>query len=226
MRGEDPNSKVRRVWDTYAPRYDRAIRSSERLWFGRDCREWICSRAAGDVLEVAVGTGQNLPYYPAGIRFTGIDLSPKMLAFARRRADELGLAADLREADAQALPYADESFDAVVCALSLCTIPDNRAAIAEMRRVLRPGGVLLLLDHVAGTSWPIRAVQFAIERITIRTAGEHQTRRQLPLVEAAGLSIEQTRRRRAGTVEWVAARKPSGLSGPSGPSHTERSGVG
>jgi ubiquinone/menaquinone biosynthesis C-methylase UbiE len=127
MTGATANEQARRLWERYAPRYDRQIRVSERLLFPGG-RSWACSQVAGDVLEVAVGTGLNLPCYPAGIKLTGIDLSPAMLAIARDRAGTLGLAADLREASADALPFPDASFDTVVCTVSLCNIPDDRAA--------------------------------------------------------------------------------------------------
>jgi hypothetical protein len=77
-----------------------------------------------------------------------------------------------------------------------------------MKRVLVPGGRLLLLDHVASTWPPIRAAQWLLERLTIRTAGEHFTRRQLPLVTAAGFDLVEVERRKAGTIERVHARKP------------------
>lgn len=204
---EDPNAKALRVWEKMAPRYDKDIRFWEKIQFGGG-REWIGSRAHGRVLEVAVGTGRNFDFYPPEVTITGIELSPSMLAIAKQHAADLGLEADLREGDAQALPFDDSSFDTVVCTLSLCTIPDPAAAIAEMKRVLRPGGSLLLLDHIASTWWPILAIQRLIERFTSRSASEYMTRRQLPLVAAAGFEIVQTERLKAGTVERVAARKP------------------
>lgn len=204
----DETARVRQAWDRAAPGYDRQIAFLERTMFGGG-REWLGARAAGRVLEVAVGTGLNLPHYPPGVTVTGVELSPAMLAVARRRAAGLGLGVELREGDAQALPFGDARFDTVVCALSLCTIPDPRAAVAEMRRVLVPGGRLLLLDHVRSTWPPIHAAQWLLERITIRTAGEHFTRRQLPLVQAAGFEIVEVERRKAGTVERVFARKPA-----------------
>jgi ubiquinone/menaquinone biosynthesis C-methylase UbiE len=205
---QDQTAKVRRVWEKGAPDYDKQIAFFEKIWFGGG-RQWLGARARGRVLEVAIGTGLNLPFYPADTTIAGIDLSPAMLAIARQRAADLGVHVDLHTGDAQALPFDDATFDTVVCALSLCTIPDPASAIGEMRRVLVPGGRLLLLDHIGSTWPPIRAGQWLLEQVTIRAAGEHFTRRQLPLVRAAGLDIVEVARLKAGTVERVFARKPA-----------------
>src|SRR5829696_1609824 len=137
----EETERLKRVWEKEAPTYDRRMDFFERVLFG-DGREWVCSRASGEVLEVAVGTGRNFPFYPEGVRLTGIDLSPAMLEIARKKAGERSLDADLREGNAQELPFPDASFDVVVCTLSLCSIPDDRRAVAEMKRVLRPRGRL------------------------------------------------------------------------------------
>lgn len=204
---ETPVARQKRVWDKTAPGYDRQIAFFERNWFGGG-REWLGERARGRVLEVAVGTGRSFPYYPAGVTVTGIELSPAMLAIASQRATSLGRDVTLREADAEHLPFDDASFDTITCALALCTIPSPVAAVGEMRRVLAPGGRLLLLDHIASTWPPLYAAQWLAERITIRTAGEHFTRRQLPLVTAAGFQIAEAERLKAGTVERIHAVKP------------------
>ncbi|MFF5232417.1 class I SAM-dependent methyltransferase [Dactylosporangium sp. NPDC000521] len=204
---ETPTARQQRVWDRNAPGYDRQIGLFERIWFTGG-REWLGARAHGRVLEVAVGTGRSLPHYRPDTVLTGIELSPAMLAIAGQRAAGLGRTADLRQGDAEHLPFPDATFDTVVCALALCTIPHPAAAIAEMHRVLVPGGTLLLLDHV-GSSWPpVRAAQWLLEQLTGRTAGEYFTRRQLPLVHAAGFHVEETERRKAGTIERIHARKP------------------
>jgi ubiquinone/menaquinone biosynthesis C-methylase UbiE len=201
---ESATARQRRVWDEEAGGYDRRMAFFERHWFTGG-REWLAARARGRVLEVAVGTGLNLPHYPAGVTLTGLDLSPAMLAIARRRAAGLGLDADLREGDAEHLPFGDASFDTVVCALAMCSIPDPAAAIAEMRRVLVPGGRLLLVDHV-GSNWPpVYAAEWLLERVTSRTAGEYFTRRPLPLVRAAGFEVVETERLKVGTVERLHA---------------------
>ena len=200
------DDRWRRYWNKHSASYDRQIGFFDRHLF-RDSRAWVCSQASGRTLEVAIGTGLNLPLYPAGITLTGIDFSPAMLDIARRRAGELGAAADLREADAQALPFAGEAFDTVVCTFSLCAIPDHRRAIAEMRRVLRPGGLLLLADHVAGSARPTRAVQRLLEVVTVPLQGEHFLRRPLDQVEELGFTVERRDRFTLGLVERIAARR-------------------
>lgn len=200
--------QLRGKWNKYAARYDRDIGFFERVQFGGG-REWVCAQAKGEVLEVAVGTGRNLPFYPDGVRLTGIDFSPAMLDIARTRAGELGREIDLREGDAQALPFADASFDTVVCTLGLCGFPDERVAIAEMHRVLRPNGTLLLLDHIGSHHKLIRFGQRLLEKLTVRMLGDYQTRRPLPLVEQAGFVVQQQQRLKAGMVERLAAIKPA-----------------
>jgi ubiquinone/menaquinone biosynthesis C-methylase UbiE len=205
--GETPTERQRRVWDKSASSYDGQMDFVERL-LGRGDREWLGERATGRVLEVAIGTGRSLPFYVTATSLTGVDLSPEMLAVARRRAVDRGLPLDLLEGDAEALPVEDAAYDTVLCSLSLCTIPDPAAAIAEMKRALVPGGRLLLLDHVASSWPPVYAVQWVVERISIRVAGEHYTRRSLPLVEAAGFEIVESVRQKAGAMERIHAKKP------------------
>ncbi|MGW7535418.1 class I SAM-dependent methyltransferase [Amycolatopsis sp. NPDC054798] len=197
---------LRRTWDEAAPRYDRDIAWFERALLA-DGRAWVCGQAEGEVLEVAVGTGRNLPWYPPDVRLTGIDLSPSMLDLARRRAAETGRQATLAEADAQSLPFPDRTFDTVVCTLGLCGVPDERVALAEMHRVLRPGGQLLLLDHVGSHRRFVLAGQRLLEKLTVPRLGDYLTRRPLPLLAAAGFEVERAERSKAGIVERLAARK-------------------
>src|SRR6201986_2860465 len=152
-------------------------------------REWSCAQADGDVLEVAVGTGRNLPYYQRVQSLTGIDLSPGMVAVARPRALGLGISADLRAGNAEALEFGDATFDTVVCTISLCNIPDDRAAIREMYRVLKPGGRLGLLPHGPGAPPGLRVGQWRLEQVTGGRNGDYQPRRPLPLVEAQGFVV-------------------------------------
>jgi ubiquinone/menaquinone biosynthesis C-methylase UbiE len=203
----EETERVRALQDKEAPHYDRRMSFFERLLFAGG-REWVCSRTEGDVLEVAAGTGRNLPLYPAGIRLTTVELSPEMLEFARRRAQDLGKEVDLRLGDAQALDFSDASFDTVVITLGLCTIPDDREAVREAHRVLRPGGRLLLLEHVRSPRLPVRAVQRLLDPLAVRFAADHLVREPLDHLDAEGFEVERVERSKWGIVERVIARKP------------------
>lgn len=205
---ETPTAKQRRVWDKAAPGYDKQIAFYERIWFAGG-RQWIGDRARGRVLEAAIGTGRSLPHYRPDTVITGVDLSPSMLAVAHDRAASLGRQVDLHSGDATRLPFGEADFDTAVCVLALCSIPDPEAALAEMFRVLAPGGQLLLLDHVGSTFPPLYAGQWLVERVTRRTAGEHMTRRHAAAVQAAGFLLEETERLKLGTIERIRAIKPA-----------------
>jgi ubiquinone/menaquinone biosynthesis C-methylase UbiE len=195
-----------RYWDKKSRSYDREMRFMERILFG-DSRSWACSQANGEVLEVAVGTGLNFDAYPPEVRLTGIDLSDQMLQIARARAGELGREVELRQGDAHALPFADATFDTVVCTFGLCAIPDIDAALDEMTRVVKPGGKLILVDHVASSSRVARGVQRVLEVITVPMASEHFLRRPLANVRHRPFTIEQAERFKLGLVERVVARR-------------------
>jgi ubiquinone/menaquinone biosynthesis C-methylase UbiE len=206
MRQLRRQERLRRYWDKHAGSYDRQMGFFDRHLFAGS-RDWICSRATGRVLEVAIGTGLNLAHYPDEVQLTGLEWSPAMLDIARHRAGQVGRAVDLRQGDAQALEFPDAAFDTVVCTFSLCAIPDDQKAVAEMARVLRPGGLLLLADHVEASPGYARAAQAVIE-VSIPASGEHLRRRPVRHVQALGFTIEDHDRLKLGIVERLAARKP------------------
>jgi ubiquinone/menaquinone biosynthesis C-methylase UbiE len=204
----DENERVRRIMDKEAPRYDRQMNFFDRVLFTGG-REWICGGAEGDVLEIAVGSGRNLPVYSQGTKLTAIEFSPEMLKLARERAAGLDADMDLRPGDAQSLEFEDETFDTVVCCLALCTIPDPAKAVREAHRVLRPGGTFRALEHVRSPVLLVRGVQRAIDPLSVRFAGDHVVREPLEYLRPAGFEIEHLERSKWGIVERVVARKPA-----------------
>jgi ubiquinone/menaquinone biosynthesis C-methylase UbiE len=206
----DRATRWQQYWDRKSTTYDKEMGFCDRRIFG-DSRQWACGQAVGEVLEVAVGTGLNLPFYPDEVTVTGLDLSDRMLDIARTRAKQLARAVTLQQGDAHALSFADGSFDTVVCTFGLCAIPDHQAAIDEMVRVLRPGGRLILVDHIASSSRVARSVQWLVERVSVPLAGEHFLRRPLLQLQALGLPIEQRERFKLGLVERLIARKPASV---------------
>jgi ubiquinone/menaquinone biosynthesis C-methylase UbiE len=198
--------RVRELQDKEAPRYDRQIGVFERVLFGGG-REWVCTRAKGEVLELAAGTLRNLPHYPPGVKLTAVELSPEMAAIGRRRAEELGRSVDLRVGDVQKLDLPDESFDTVTCTLGFCTIPDTTAAASEAYRVLRPGGQLLLLEHVRSPVRAVRGVERLLEPLFVRFMADHLTREPLDYLPKVGFEIDEVQRSKWGIVERLRAHK-------------------
>jgi ubiquinone/menaquinone biosynthesis C-methylase UbiE len=198
--------RVREIFDASAAQYDKGMAFTEKLFFG-DGRAWACSQARGQVLEIAIGTGLNLPFYPADVEITGIDVSPAMLEVACRRAQSLGRRVELVIGDAQALPFPDQRFDTVVSTIALCSIPDERQAVAEAWRVLRPGGRFVALEHVRSPNIVIRGLGCLLESYTVRAQADHLLREPLETAQAAGFSIEYLKRQKLGIVERLIARK-------------------
>jgi ubiquinone/menaquinone biosynthesis C-methylase UbiE len=173
-------------------------------WLGlTEARRRLVAGLSGRVLELGTGTGLLLPLYPAGCELVAIDFDPGGLPRAQRRAPRAHLAC----ADAARLPFADGSFDAVVESLVLCSVPDPAAALAEARRVLRPGGELRLLEHVRppgpGLAWLADHLTPAWKHIA---GGCHLDRDPLPLLAPAGFALERRTTGLRGIGESIVAR--------------------
>lgn len=194
------------AWQRWASDYDARIAPVERRFLAVT-RPWVCGRAQGRTLEIAAGTGANFGHYPNDITLTATELNPEMLTKARERATRLGSDITFGIADAMALPFGDEQFDSVVCTYALCGVPELSGALREALRVLRPGGNLLLADHVDAASWPIRLLQRGLNLVTGPSQGEYWTRRPLLVLQEMGVLILDSQRRHFGVIECLHARK-------------------
>lgn len=171
-------------------------------------RRWLAARVLGATLEIGVGSWPNLRFYPADATVTGLDLRAGAVAKARRASARLGRKVTVVQGDAMALPFADASFDTVIFSFSLCGVPEVRGALLEALRVLRPGGTLLLADHVISTSRPLRIAQRVAEAVARPFTGEHFTRRPLLAVRELDVRVVETERLGRGAIERVRAIKP------------------
>jgi len=152
-------------------------------------RASMFSQAKGEVLEVACGYGLNFGYLPDDIQLTAVEFSPVMLDMARRRASQLGLTVDIREGDAEDLPFEDNRFDTVISALSTCSFTDPVAALREMRRVCRPAGNILLVEHGRSHNRLIGWYQDRNAVQMIEQGGCRWNQQPHELVKEAGLEI-------------------------------------
>lgn len=157
-------------------------------------RRILLRRASGRVLEVAVGTGKNLPSYPSDCRITGLDVSSEMLNVARKRARELSMNVSFLLGDAETLPFRDRSFDTVVSSLSTCTFPNPVSALREMARICKPTGRVLLLEHGRSDRERLGHWQDRHEDSFAKQLGCHWNREPLELVRLAALKLYNSRR--------------------------------
>ena len=198
--------RIRKNYDRNAQRYDRGIGLAD--WLTRDARQKVGETVTGHLLEVGIGSGLSLPYYPPSVQVTGVDLSRVMLGICRQRAAELGVAVQLVEQDAQALPFRDASFDSVAFNLCLCTIPDPLRALQEGLRVARPGAHMVFFEHVRSHLLPVALLQELINPLTVRFDSDHFNRRTLDNVRAAGVEVISVKRWALGFFNLIVGRAP------------------
>lgn len=176
--------------------YDRVMRGVEEAGLAT-WRTELFAGLAGDVLEIGAGTGRNLDHYPTTLRRLVLTEPDRhMRAQLDRRFVTSGRVAQVVDAPAESLPFPDATFDAVVSTLVLCSVADQRASLAEIRRVLRPGGKLVFIEHVAAQGRPRRLRwQHRLEPVWRRVAGNcHLTRQTEQELLAAGFRLESCER--------------------------------
>lgn len=198
--------EIREIYADFAPDYRRLNRIPEVLFGIKSLRRQLIRQARGNVLEVACGTGENLAYYPPECTLTLIDYSPDMLALARQEAQKLQIDAALQVMDAQQLDFPDATFDTVVSTLSTCTFPDPIAALREMRRVCRPDGQILLLEHGRSRWKWIARFQDRRAHGHFALAGCRWNQHPPDLLAEAGLKIESHQQRFLGVFHAFVTR--------------------
>jgi ubiquinone/menaquinone biosynthesis C-methylase UbiE len=193
MAAEFTSREISANYDRFARWYD-WVEFVPDLLGVRRLRRSLLSRASGRILEVAVGTGKNLPYYPHGCRITVMDVSSEMLNLARERAAKRSIHVSFSLADAEILPFADHCFDTVVSSLSACTFPDPGGAFREMARVSRTNGKILLLEHGRSDRERLGRWQDRHADRFAKPVGCHWNREPLEIVQQAGLKVVRARR--------------------------------
>ncbi len=205
MPGLSNSNVTRKRYDRLARFYDFLEAPIERFRFAM-WRRRLENRISGEqALEVGVGTGKNLPYYPRQVKVTAIDFSPRMLEKARKKASALGLEVDLREMDVQHLAFPDCTFDTVFATFVFCSVPDPVLGLQELKRVCKPDGKLLLLEHMRPGN-PILGLLFDMfNPMVVRMMGANINRRTMENIGKAGWRIKMAERLHSDIVRWIEA---------------------
>lgn len=156
-----------------------------------DTRRRVCAGLSGEVVEIGFGSGLNVPYYPPSVvSVDAVEPVDTAWQLAGRRLAASSVRVRRAGRDGQRLPFADDSFDAALSTWTLCTIPDVAAALAELRRVLRPGASLHFVEHGLAPDDGVRRWQHRLEPVQKRVAGGcHLTRPVVPMLEQAGFEV-------------------------------------
>ena len=182
------SNTVRKRFDRIAWIYD-FMESPMEILSVSAWRSELLSNVRGKVLEVGVGTGKNLPYYPEGIELTGMDISLKMLERAKQRADTLKIKAELLLMDIEKMTFPDRYFDTIVSTFVFCSVPDPIQGLREVKRVLKDDGVALFLEHVRSENWFLGKMMDIFNPMVRSLIGPNINRSTVENIRKAGLNI-------------------------------------
>jgi ubiquinone/menaquinone biosynthesis C-methylase UbiE len=198
---------AKRRYDRIAPLYDLMEGLIERSRYNK-WRELLWSKVEGThILEVGVGTGKNFLYYPADAEITAIDFSEKMLKRAQYRASQQKVKVHLQQMDVQHLEFETNTFDTAVASFVFCSVPNPVRGLMEIERVCKPGGKVVLLEHVLSANLILGWLMNLANPVVVRIVGANINRRTEENVLKSGLMIEQVTDLGLGIFKLIEARK-------------------
>lgn len=200
MAASTDTDRIRTIYDELAPTWNQRERAGERFIIGEAMRRELAGLLNGDVLELGTGTGATFPFldWDRVTSLTATDLSSGMLAQARRHEAIIGKPVTFQQIDASHLPFDDRRFDTVTASLMLCTVPEPERTLREMSRVVRPGGQIVILEHVRAPNRFIAWTQRRLSPGQQRRMGCHLDRTTDRLIRGIGFTVRHHRTRLLG----------------------------
>lgn len=201
------SADIKKRYDRLAPYFDGMEAMLEGLLFNK-WRKRLWEKVEGEhILEVGVGTGKNFQYYPKNARMTAIDFSEQMLIRAKAKRDRKQLNVDLHCLDVESLCFADNSFDTIVATFVFCSVPAPRKGLRELYRVCKPGGQVLLLEHVISSRPLLAKIMNLLNPLVVKTVGANINRDTVKNVQASGFNSVHTDSRCGDIIKLIRAQK-------------------
>ncbi len=198
---------IKKRYDRIAPYYEMIEAMMEGLFF-KSWRKKLWSKVVGHhILEVGVGTGKNFEYYPPKAQITSIDFSPKMLKQASLKKEHKAIRVNLDLMDIQSLAFADNSFDTVIASFVFCSVPHPLKGLKELYRVCKPGGQVLLLEHMISNNSLLAKVMNFVNPIILNLVGANINRNTLRTIKAAGFAWVIVDQQSSHLIKLIEARK-------------------
>ncbi|MFI3119784.1 MAG: methyltransferase domain-containing protein [Methylococcaceae bacterium] len=201
------SAAIKKRYDRIAPYFEGMEAVMEGLFF-KSWRKRLWAQVEGHhILEVGVGTGKNFDYYPQDARITAIDFSGQMLKQAAQKRERKNVSVELELMDIQSLCFADNSFDTVICSFVFCSVPSAIKGLKELYRVCKPGGQVLLLEHVLSSNRLIAALMNLLNPIVVRLVGANINRNTVKTVKACAFTSVRVDDAGSDIIKLIEARK-------------------
>lgn len=216
----EATNTARRRYHRIAPIYDAVGAIAERRYQSWRIRFWeeVERRLSpgSRLLEVGVGTGKNIPYWPSEVKITALDLAPGMLQRAVKRAQQMNIHTEIELGDIQALNFPNDAFEMAAATFVFCSVPNPILGLQELRRTVRPGGYIVLMEHVRSSQPTLGKLMDLINPIVVAVTGVNINRDTIENISRAGLELEKVEDLGgSGIFKFILARVPRDAKGAS-----------
>lgn len=186
----DNTEKIKQRYNRIAPIFNHMENMMQNM-IPKDYIEKAFNSLYGNVLEVGVGTGKNFPYYPLNCSVTAIDFSPRMLEIAKSNINKAKVPVTILEMDAQNMDFPDDTFDCVINTCVFCSVPDPIKGLKEIKRVCKPGGTIIMIEHVRSDNLIVGKIMDILNPLVVSVIGANINRNTIENINNSGIKIKE-----------------------------------